>query len=400
MHNLDTLPELDVTASDFLRDPPAALQSALSISPIWRSARGIELLSYQSCHAASRDDRMWVNNLKDVEALGIPEGPIMEFKRRMILGQGFTEDRKAIRETLGRTLGLRVAHDMRPVIQQLVNSLLNDVAFDDRSAPVDFLNAFCTLLPARLYCHWVGAPHSDAPFAARMSEAVMRIFLQRSSDVPIIVAAYEELFPYVARQMQEARRKPQNNILGQLASEVDRGSLTEIQAQDFAIMLLEASIENSAQQLALVVGAILENPVTWNALVNMPNLIPKAVQEAIRLNSRVGRLKRYTREAIDIDGLTIPAETSVILNSWSANRDKSVFPEPDQFLLDRPDQARILTFGGGSFSCLGQFVAVIEIEETLRILTAHFPKTKICHFDTSFSPVRKSCNALQVHLRS
>ena len=39
------------------------------------------------------------------------------------------------------------------------------------------------------------------------------------------------------------------------------------------------------------------------------------------------------------------------------------------FLLGRTNQPRILTFGGGSFSCLGQFVTVIEIEETLRILS-------------------------------
>lgn len=393
------LPELDISAPEFLRDPPAALQSALETAPVWRSARGIEVLSYRSCFAASRDRRLWVNNLRDVEALGFPEGPIMDFKRRMILGQGFTEDRTVIRQTLARTLGPQIAREMRPVIRQIIHTLLDGIAADHHSSSVDLLNSFCVQLPARLYCHWVGAPETDAAFAARMSEAVMRIFLQRSSDVPIIIAAYDELFPYIERQVHVARQNPKDNILGQLMVEVENGTLTEIQAQDFAVMLLEASIENSAQQLALVVGAILENPEIWATLVRSPDLIFPAVHEAIRLNSRVGRLKRYTREAIDLEGLLIPADTSVILGSWAAHRDQKVFQNPDQFLLDRANSASILTFGGGSFSCLGQFVAVIEIEETLRILIERFPDLSVTNYATDFSPVRKSCLDLQVRLQ-
>ncbi|MEO1563212.1 MAG: cytochrome P450 [Pseudomonadota bacterium] len=398
MKDFDALPELDITATDFLGDPPAALQFALEQAPIWRSARGLEVLPYRSCLTASRDRRLWVNNLRDVEALGFPEGPVMDFKRRMILGQGFTKDRTAIRQTLGRTVGRVGAEDMRPAIRSIIHALLDDIVAHTPSGPAEFLNAFCVLLPARLYCYWVGAPDADAPFAARLSEAVMRVFLQDPSDVPIIVEAYEELFPYIERQMAQARQTPQDNLLGLLMSEVDRGVMTPLQAQDFAVMLLEASIENSAQQLALVLGAVLGDAEIKSQLLRSPNYIGPAVNEAIRLNSRVGRLKRYTREAVSIDGVMIPPDTSVILGSWAAHRDATVFQQPELFRLDRNNPAANLTFGGGNFSCLGQFVALIEIEETLKILNQRFPDARLCEFKTDFSPVRKACQVLTIAL--
>lgn len=398
MDSLDELPEFDIESPEFLGDPPKFLQSALEKSPVWRSQRGIEVLAYRNCLAAARDKRFWVNNIRDTEALKFPEGPVMDFKRRMLLGQGFTDDRTAIRQTLARTVGPTVAENMRPQIRKIIDHLLDDISEQNLSGPAEFLFSFCVLLPARLYCHWVGAPESDAPFAARMSEAVMRIFLQRPSDVPIILEAYEELFPYIQRQIAQARQNPKDNVLGLLMTQVDRGVLSFTQAQDFAVMLLEASIENSAQQLALVLGSIFGEPEVKSKITQTPELIGIAVQEAIRLNSRVGRLKRYTREDVLLEGLSIPADTPVILGSWAAHRDARVFPQPEVFILGRNKPAANLTFGGGSFSCLGQFVAVIEIEETLKALAQRFPEARLSEFKTDFSPVRKACSALKIEL--
>lgn len=400
MRTIEELPEISMDDPGFLADPAHAFSEALSQAPVWRSKRGVEVLSYDLCKNASHDKRLWVNNLRDVEALGIPDGPVLDFKRRMILGQGYTDDRTAIRQVLGRVIGPEMAEQMRGDIRTIVNELLDELVAKSGGAPADLFDDFCMLLPARLYCHWVGAPKEDAHFAARISEAVMRIFLLRKSDIPTILAAYDELFPYIRQQVERSRSAPQDNVLGRLLALADGGKLSEVQVNDFAVMLLEASVENTSHQVALVVGALLEDSDSWARIVADRSLIDGAVEEATRLHSRVGRLKRYVREDMEIGGVHLPAETSVILVTWAAHMDPAAFPDPSRLDVSRRRDTRILTFGGGAFSCIGQYVATLEAVETLGALADRFPNSHVVANEAEYSLVRKSSSSLKVALRA
>ena len=52
----------------------------------------------------------------------------------------------------------------------------------------------------------------------------------------------------------------------------------------------------------------------------------------------------------------------------AANRDPSVFPDPDKFILKRPNIGRHVTFGHGIHHCLGSGVARMEATKMLEVL--------------------------------
>ena len=54
----------------------------------------------------------------------------------------------------------------------------------------------------------------------------------------------------------------------------------------------------------------------------------------------------------------------------SANRDESVFPEPDVFKLDRPNISEHLGFGRGPHFCAGAHLARLELRVALEELLA------------------------------
>ena len=56
----------------------------------------------------------------------------------------------------------------------------------------------------------------------------------------------------------------------------------------------------------------------------------------------------------------------------SANRDASVFPEPDRFDVARSPNLH-LAFGGGQHFCLGAHIARVEIEAMLREILTRLP---------------------------
>mgnify|MGYP003645716364 FL=1 len=61
---------------------------------------------------------------------------------------------------------------------------------------------------------------------------------------------------------------------------------------------------------------------------------------------------------------------SVVLAA--ANRDPSVYPDPDRFDIEREDTHH-LSFGGGRHLCLGAHLARVEAQEAILGLLARYP---------------------------
>jgi cytochrome P450 len=99
-----------------------------------------------------------------------------------------------------------------------------------------------------------------------------------------------------------------------------------------------------------------------------PSRIPAAMEEMLRLHSPNQALARTTTRAVCIRDRTIPAGAPVALLYLSANRDETVFPDPDRFDMDR-EGPKHLAFGYGIHACIGQpfarLQARVALEETL-----------------------------------
>lgn len=99
-----------------------------------------------------------------------------------------------------------------------------------------------------------------------------------------------------------------------------------------------------------------------------PELIPAAVEEFLRLYTPYRGFARTAREDVVIGGRTIRKDEAIALIMASANRDESVFPNPDQFDLDRPNIRDHLAFGRGPHYCAGTALARQELQIALEEL--------------------------------
>lgn len=100
-----------------------------------------------------------------------------------------------------------------------------------------------------------------------------------------------------------------------------------------------------------------------------PSLIPAAVEEFLRLYTPYRGFARTAVCDVEMRGRTIPAGEAIALIYASANRDEEIFPEPDRFILDRPNIAQHLAFGRGPHNCpgvhLGRMQLRVALEEIL-----------------------------------
>lgn len=125
--------------------------------------------------------------------------------------------------------------------------------------------------------------------------------------------------------------------------------------------------------LSNMISTLLLQPNWRNMVRDDPTRSARIVAELIRLAPPFPIHLITLANAIDLRTASIPAASSVYIAIGSANRDTTIFPDPDSVRLDRTGPGA-LTFGDGKISHFGLREQVITTIATslVRILAAEF----------------------------
>jgi cytochrome P450 len=107
-----------------------------------------------------------------------------------------------------------------------------------------------------------------------------------------------------------------------------------------------------------------------NKLRQDMSLLPKALEEFLRLYTPYRGFARTANRDVEMGGRLIREDEPIALVYSSANRDEAVFENPDEFDMDRPNLDQHIAFGMGPHQCAGAALArlmlQITFEEILR----------------------------------
>src|SRR4051794_35897353 len=92
--------------------------------------------------------------------------------------------------------------------------------------------------------------------------------------------------------------------------------------------LLFAGYDTTRNQLGLAMFTFAQHCDQWALIAKDPELVPKAVDEVMRLVGAVSGVPRIAKEDIEVDGWRIPSGTIVFASVASANRDEHAFERP------------------------------------------------------------------------
>lgn len=90
-------------------------------------------------------------------------------------------------------------------------------------------------------------------------------------------------------------------------------------------------------------------------------LCPLSAAAPFRLETPTQGMFRYLATDVDLGGTVLPADSHVYLSFAAANRDPSIFPDPEALRPDREEAIRHVAFGQGPHTCLGAWLARLEI---------------------------------------
>jgi cytochrome P450 len=154
--------------------------------------------------------------------------------------------------------------------------------------------------------------------------------------------------------------------------------LDDVEIAGFASLLGGAGAETVTKLIGNAAVVFGENQDQWRMLRANRDRVPDAVEELLRYQAPAQYMVRYTLRPITLHGVTIPADSAVMIIPASANRDERAFIDPDVFDIDRPrDQGVNVGFGYGIHSCLGAALARMESAIALNRLLDLMPSFEL-----------------------
>ena len=111
-------------------------------------------------------------------------------------------------------------------------------------------------------------------------------------------------------------------------------------------------------------------------------MIAPAIEEALRWESPVQFVARGTTKDVEVAGEELPAGTPLTLCLGAANRDDTVFEDPDRFDIHRANAREHLAFAEGPHRCLGEHLARAETTAAMNALLDRLPGIELDPGDT------------------
>ena len=368
------LPSIAYEHADSSEEAHRLIRQARRQGPIALGPHGPEVLSYELVRTVLRDPRFRIPKGLALEAQGITSGPVWDKATTGLLSRDGA-DHNRLRRLVAKAFTPRSTARLQTTIADVITDLVEPVTTTGRC---DVVADIARRYPIPIISGLLGAPRQDWQLFSDWADDIFKLLTWNvANDAPVIMAAYDALDAYIDDMVAKRRHNLTDDLISELIRAEDDGDrLTADELRVLVEVLLMAGTDTTRNQLAAAVQDLCDHRKQWALLAEHPELAPQAVEELMRHSPVVFATIRKAVEDVELDGVTVPAGTHVMVNTAAANRDPAVFDDPDRLDITREGPAAMLTFGGGIHYCLGAHLARAELAQALTVMTRRMPNPR------------------------
>ncbi|QBG47173.1 cytochrome P450 [Verrucomicrobia bacterium S94] len=228
-------------------------------------------------------------------------------------------------------------------MKALVSGMVTDAV---QQKEIEAVRGFALPLQCRALTRLLNVPESEADEWISWG---VHVFHDRDDGVD----SGPVLENYTGKQFKKVEENPGNDFFSILNQAEFRGrKLTFEEKQGFANVAFAGGRDTVINMVSSILAYFGDHPEGIDFLREDETRIPKAVEEFVRYVSPLTAITRVCPRAKEVLGHTVPAGGRVGLCWPSANRDASVFENPDEIILDRHPN-RHVGFGHATHRCMG-----------------------------------------------
>jgi cytochrome P450 len=364
----DTNIDFDHTDPEFFRNPLPTYRDLHATCPVARSSKfgGFWVLSkYADVVEAARD----TETFSSAEGISIPKVgsliPLVPIEADPPLHTEF-------RRTLQHEFSRGRMEKLEPSIRKLTNELID--GFIDRGA-ADLAVELATPLPSIVLAELLGLPREDwATFRGHVAGLVAT---SKVGDVEANTETSVAFAMHFMAALEDRRQHPRDDMLTRIVNSTVQGRpVGPEEALGLTLVTVIAGHETTVGGIGSMLLHVGTTPAAKARLLPDPSLIPRAVEETVRMEAPIQGAARTVLRPAHIRGRTFEPGERVWLLYAAGNRDTEAFVDPDTFDLDRKPN-RHLGFGEGVHRCVGAPLAQIEMRIVLEEVLRRMPKLRI-----------------------
>ncbi|QKJ20801.1 cytochrome P450 [Microbacterium hominis] len=354
---------LDPFSDEFLADPSPRLHELRELGPVFRLERYdvYGIARYAEVHRALTDWQSLVSSA-GVGLANFDEEP--PWRPPSLLLEADPPRHDAPRSVLTRLLSPARLRELSTQWQTDAAALVDEVL--SRGEGFDVVTDLAEVFPLRVFPDAVGLGTDGRENLLPYGDFAFNAFGPQNDRV---ISGAAHIGPTISWIAEQCRREnlSTSGFGAQIWAAADRGDITHEQAPLIVRSLLTAGVDTTVTGIASTLHALASNPAAWARLRGDRSLLPRAFEEAIRLDSPVQTFFRTTKTETVIDDVLIPPGQKVLMFLGSANHDPRRWRDPERFDLDR-DPSGHVGFGMGLHQCVGQHVARAEALAVLNAL--------------------------------
>ncbi|MCK0516685.1 cytochrome P450 [Williamsia sp. DF01-3] len=248
--------------------------------------------------------------------------------------------------------------EREPQLRQSAAELIDAIAVRGQC---ELITDLATPYPSDVFLGLFGLPLRDRDRLNQWKDSILE-FTSPSATKPSpeVLTHALELFTYLSEHI--TRRRQDNSgddLLTRLIKTRDEGGLSDEDILGLCFLFVLAGLDTVTAALGFAFGRLAQDPSLRRQLAEDESLIPAFIEELLRTDGPVPFAPRVTTEDVEVDGILLPKDTTVLMSYGCANRDPDRYDDADE--LHVGERVPHFAFGKGPHRCLGSHLARMEL---------------------------------------
>lgn len=264
--------------------------------------------------------------------------------------------------------------EREPELRKQVGEMVDVI---QRKGECEFISEVAVPFPSQVFLTLFGLPLEHSAKLVHWKDSIFKLLdAANFSPTPESLAPALELYTYLSEQIaQRHLATGDSDLLSQLLSAPEDERLTDEEILGLCFIFIMAGLDTVTGAVGLAFAHLAADAELRRQIRDDYSLIPKFIEEQLRVDGPVVFLPRVTNEDVELGGVHLPKDSNVLMVYASANRDPRRFANADKVNLDK--QQPSFAFGRGPHRCLGSHLARLELRLILEEWHNRIPEYRI-----------------------